>query len=89
MEAQTFLSVGLRPELELTRGRTDSATFQPGCQSWAADCTAGSAQQFLGRDLGKGGRGPVGLCWRQACAKCRLPGQQQNIRWVRGSQSGV
>lgn len=30
-EARTFLSVGLRPELELTGGRRGSATFQPGC----------------------------------------------------------
>lgn len=31
-----------------------------------------------------GGRGP-GRCWRQACAKCRLPGQQRD----RGSGAGV
>lgn len=27
----TFLSMGLRPELELTGGRRGSAPFQPGC----------------------------------------------------------
>lgn len=30
-EAQTFLSVGLRPELELTEERRGKAPFQPGC----------------------------------------------------------
>lgn len=88
-EAQTFLSLGLRPEQQLTRGRRGGATFQPGCSGWAAGCTAGSAQESLGRDQRKGRRGPVGLCWTQACAKCRLPGQQENIRWGRESQTGV
>lgn len=39
-----------------------------------------AAQQAVPRNLGdqrEGRRGPVGLCWTQACAKCRLPGQQE------------
>lgn len=44
---------------------------------------------ILGKGSGKGRRGPVGLCWTQACAKCRLPGQRENIRWGKESQSGV
>lgn len=43
-----------------------------------------TAQQAAPRNLWEGLRGRQargwGLCWRQACAKCRLPGQQENIR---------
>lgn len=56
--------------------------FQPGCRPH---------RRRQARDAGPvpvpvraGGRGP-GRCWRQACAKCRLPGQQRD----RGSGAGV
>lgn len=68
------------PSPSSARGRRRQ--FQPGCRPH---------RRRQARDTGPvpvperaGGRGP-GRCWRQACAKCRLPGQQRD----RGSGAGV
>lgn len=54
VSAQTFLSTGLRPELELTGGRRGRTRSRRAAGPWASDCTAGSDQESLGRGPGKG-----------------------------------
>lgn len=89
LQAQTLLSMGPGPEQQLTRRRRgEVATFQPGCGlgRWLH---SRQGPGILGKGSEVGQARPVGLCWTQACAKCGLPGQQQNIRWGRESQTGV